>query len=30
MPYEQDLPILVARGFHADFAAAWKRGKHYQ
>ena len=30
MPYEQDLPILVARGFHADFAAAWKQGKHYQ
>ena len=30
MPYEQDLPILVARGFHADLAAAWKQGKHYQ
>jgi hypothetical protein len=30
MPYEQDLPILVARGFHADLAAAWKAGKHYQ
>ena len=30
MPYEQDLPILIARGFHADLAAAWKQGKHYQ
>ena len=30
MPYEQDLPILIARGFHADLATAWKQGKHYQ
>ena len=30
MPYEQDLAILIARGFHADLAAAWKQGKHYQ
>ena len=30
MPYEQDLPILIARGFHADLAAAWKQGKHFQ
>ncbi len=29
MPYEQDLPVLVARGFHADLAAAWKQGKQY-
>ena len=30
MPYEQDLPILVVRDFHADLNAAWKEGKHYQ
>ena len=30
MPYEQDLPILVVRDFHADLRAAWKEGKHYQ
>ena len=30
MPYEQDLPILIARGFHGDLAAAWKQGRHYQ
>jgi hypothetical protein len=29
MPYEQDLPILIARGFHADLAAAWKQGKNF-
>ncbi|MBI3540435.1 MAG: glycosyltransferase family 39 protein [Candidatus Eisenbacteria bacterium] len=30
MPYEQNLPILIARGFTADLAAAWRQGKHYQ
>ncbi|HTR97503.1 MAG TPA: glycosyltransferase family 39 protein [Candidatus Acidoferrales bacterium] len=30
MPYEQDLPILVARGFKADLAVAWAQGRHYQ
>jgi hypothetical protein len=30
MPYEQDLPILIARGFHVDLAAAWKQGKHFE
>ena len=30
MPYEQGLPILVARDFHADLKAAWREGKHYQ
>ena len=30
MPYERDLPILVARGFQPDFRAAWARGKHFQ
>ena len=29
MPYEQDLPILIARGFRGDVASAWARGKHY-
>jgi hypothetical protein len=29
MPYEQDLPIWVARDFHADLATAWKQGKNY-
>jgi len=30
MPYEQDLPILIVRDFHADLRTAWKEGKHYQ
>jgi hypothetical protein len=30
MPYEQGLPILVVRDFHADLSAAWKEGKNYQ
>jgi len=30
MPYEQELPILIARGFNADLARAWRQGKHYQ
>ena len=30
MPYEQDLPILNARGFHTELTAAWKQGKHFQ
>jgi len=30
MPYEQNLPILIARGFTPDFAAAWAQGKQYQ
>ena len=29
MPYEQDLPIMIARGFHADLKAAWKEGKNF-
>jgi hypothetical protein len=29
MPYEQDLPIWIARDFHADLATAWKQGKNY-
>lgn len=29
MPYERDLPIVVARGFRPDLAAAWKQGKNY-
>ena len=30
MPYERNLPILIARGFHADLAKAWAGGKHFQ
>jgi hypothetical protein len=30
MPYERDLPILVARGFRPDFRTAWAGGKHFQ
>jgi hypothetical protein len=30
MPYERDLPILVARGFRLDFRTAWAGGKHFQ
>jgi hypothetical protein len=30
MPYEQNLPILIARGFHADLAKAWAQGKSYR
>jgi hypothetical protein len=30
MPYEQGLPILIVRDFHADLRAAWQAGKHYQ
>lgn len=30
MPYERDLPIVVARGFRPDFAKAWIRGRHFQ
>src|SRR5215468_145331 len=30
MPYERDLPILIARGFHADLKAAWAQGKHFE
>lgn len=30
MPYERDLPILVARGFHADLAKAWAQGKNFE
>jgi dolichyl-phosphate-mannose-protein mannosyltransferase len=30
MPYEQDLPILIARGFHADLKKAWAEGKHFE
>jgi hypothetical protein len=30
MPYERDLPIVVARHFRPDLAVAWKRGKHYE
>ena len=30
MPYERDMPIVIARHFHPDLAAAWKQGKHYQ
>jgi len=29
MPYERDLPIVVARHFRPDLAAAWKQGKNY-
>lgn len=29
MPYEQDLPILVARGYRGDVPTAWARGKHF-
>jgi hypothetical protein len=29
MPYEQGLPIVIARGFRPDLAAAWKAGKNY-
>jgi hypothetical protein len=30
MPYERNLPILIARGFHADLAKAWAEGKHFE
>lgn len=30
MPYERDLPILVARRFRPDLATAWRQGRHYQ
>jgi len=30
MPYEQDMPIVIARHFHADLQAAWKEGRHFQ
>jgi hypothetical protein len=30
MPYERDLPIVIARHFRPDLAAAWKQGKHYE
>jgi hypothetical protein len=30
MPYERNLPILVARGFHLDLKAAWAQGKHFE
>jgi hypothetical protein len=30
MPYERDLPILVARGFHGDLTKAWAQGKHFE
>lgn len=30
MPYEQDLPIVVARDFRPDLRAAWAAGRHYQ
>lgn len=30
MPYERHLPIMIARGFHADLAAAWAGGKHFE
>ena len=30
MPYERDLPIVIARDFRPDLAVAWKQGKHYQ
>ncbi len=30
MPYERDMPIVIARHFRPDLAAAWKQGKHYQ
>ena len=29
MPYEQDLPIVVARGFRPDLRTAWVQGKKY-
>jgi 4-amino-4-deoxy-L-arabinose transferase-like glycosyltransferase len=30
MPYERDLPIVIARHFRPDLAAAWRQGKHYE
>ena len=30
MPYERDMPIVIARHFRPDLAAAWKQGKHYE
>jgi hypothetical protein len=30
MPYERNLPIVIARGFRPDLVAAWKQGKHYE
>jgi hypothetical protein len=30
MPYERNLPIVIARHFRPDLAAAWKQGKHYE
>jgi hypothetical protein len=30
MPYEQDLPILIARHFHADLTRAWAEGKKFE
>ena len=32
MPYERELPILIARGFKSDLDLlnAWRAGKHYQ
>jgi hypothetical protein len=30
MPYERNLPIILAHGFHADLAKAWVQGKHFQ
>jgi len=30
MPYEQNLPIVIGRGFGPDFREAWAHGKHFQ
>ena len=30
MPYEQDMPIIIARGFRSDLATARPAGKHYE
>jgi hypothetical protein len=30
MPYERHLPIMIVRGFHANLAAAWAGGKHFE
>jgi hypothetical protein len=30
MPYERDMPIVIARHFRPDLAVAWKQGKHYE
>lgn len=30
MPYENDLPITVARGLKLPLAVAWARGRHYE